>query len=479
MKNARKMLCLMLLCVLLVGTLLPMTANAASDELGSVRATGVGYTYNTAKSAYAPAFSSLTASDPEGNVIEGSGMVTSYPFYTDGACTELLRTEPEFMNSYYSYLDVKLGYAGLTDKMDMSKVTITIPGFHVTKTSKGETDGGANLRIFYIAQREADENKLDYISCYDCTVGTVGSTQERMINYGSTGYRFSEGGVQLRLGGGALYTDAAYTNALTQDPQKGVPYYFRVVVANTMPSKVTTDLSAINLQMCSVELPGYLVKPVKVDLTDVSTYGFAYVEFTATRYDMTVEGVEAQGYGYLYDQTEGAYAPDFQSLLVVDEYGNKYPGAVTAYPFYSNSACTSTYKVNTEPAVGDVLYSKLRLVLGNTMDGYDFESGYTDVNITIPGFDVELNYVSEREDSSYLDIGYTATRTEETVLGGVEALNGEVTQDSGGDYQVSFESYAPVFLSGGTRVRVGGGQLYSNQECTAVLTETPADAGIS
>ena len=163
MKNARKMLCLMLLCVLLVGTLLPMTANAASDELGSVCATGVGYTYNTARSAYAPAFSSLTASDPQGNVIEGAG-ITSYPFYTDGACTELLRTEPEFMISYYSYLDVKLGYAGLTDEMDMSDVEITIPGFQVTETSKGETDGGANLRIYYIAQRMDKENKLESIS---------------------------------------------------------------------------------------------------------------------------------------------------------------------------------------------------------------------------------------------------------------------------------------------------------------------------
>ena len=79
MKQLKRMLFLLLVCML-VGCLLPMTAAAATEyDIAGVEAIGSGYLYNSAKGAYQPKWTSTKALAPDGSALDYS--ITTGVFY--------------------------------------------------------------------------------------------------------------------------------------------------------------------------------------------------------------------------------------------------------------------------------------------------------------------------------------------------------------------------------------------------------------
>ena len=170
-----------LLALVMVLSLIPAmasAASAASNIVAKVKAVGTGYAYDSEAGAFAPTFSSMTAYDPGGNVINetrgNKPFIQSTPFYKTGALTSAnkLLSEPKGGETYYfaiyvdQYVNEEVQYDYVYPDFQHNS-TVTIPGFDVELYSFMEREMGSYLELKYAATRKYHVVEVGDTKLYD------------------------------------------------------------------------------------------------------------------------------------------------------------------------------------------------------------------------------------------------------------------------------------------------------------------------
>ena len=245
----------------------------------------------------------------------------------------------------------------------------------------------------------------------------------------------------------AFYKKASFSPSekLTSAPVEGETYYFAVYFDGYIDG-VNYDYDSVGAikDNSIVTVPGFEIEFYSFMEREMSS--FYEITYKATRSYKRVGGVTAIGTGVAYNSELGTYAPTFAALYSTTENGVKInPNSVTGdysvefsgfYESYSNNGTVFGDKVTSYPAEGETVYGYLWL--DNPQGNY----GLVDelINITIPGYTVEIISAFERDMGFNVAVVYKATRKYKQVAG-VNAAAWEVEYDS------TLGGYAPVFYT--------------------------------
>lgn len=193
----------------------------------------------------------------------------------------------------------------------------------------------------------------------------------------------------------------------------------------------------------------------------------------ATEETEPVFKVIASGSAFVNDG--GSYKTTLSQAEVYDDYGDKINLSVTTTALYTSSTLSSATKLTTEPQVGATYYFAIRVRLGEKetgkIYGYNASALRNNSSVTIDGYDVKKETVTEGGGGVYIQLICSATKK-------APPVNITGLKVTGNSYEFIInchiaEHSATLVTEKGELKPYGYTALYTDAECENVLKTAP------